>query len=201
MGVHAGPHYLAHRDVKLANIMLRRKDQLETLTLVDFGSCNCLPPDDISDDACPFRATVGTRFYSSPEKVAGTGYGLKNDVWGAGGVLYMFIVGFGQKGWADQKTGDQIRQGALENLLKDSQHLGLTEELHALLVALLTVNISERLSAKQAHDQLKSSAGAQIETSELLSSANTTTADIQLELDARSVPQKPDESESKSLLS
>merc|ERR1712217_161796 len=128
----------------------------------DFGSCCCLPPEDTSDDACPFRATVGTGFYGSPEKAAGSGYGLKNDVWGAGIVLYMLIVGLGQKGYGDQKTGEQIRQGGLENLLKDCQQSGLTDELRSLLVALLTVPISERVTAKQAHEQLKSFVGAQV---------------------------------------
>ncbi len=81
-------HYsakVAHRDVKLENIMLDRNFNLK---LIDF---------DIAKHYEPFHAeqeVTGTDLYVCPEAHRGLAYDLeKNDVFACGVVLYIMVIG------------------------------------------------------------------------------------------------------------
>lgn len=152
--LHSGPHYIMHRDVKLANIMLAQPRDVETLKLVDFGSCATFAADP-SANSSPFRGSVavGTRFYSSPEKLSSC-YGAKADVWAAGVVLYIIgvpdVLGSER---AQHAAADFMHRDALLQLLEQSQHAHLSEGFRGALGALLSVDIAKRPTASRAREQ------------------------------------------------
>lgn len=76
---------IAHRDVKLENIMLDNNDHIR---LIDFGLGRQFSgASDVLQTAC------GSPVYASPEMVTGKPYGTACDVWSAGVVLYAMVYG------------------------------------------------------------------------------------------------------------
>ena len=78
---------IAHRDVKLENIMITRKSgERIRIGLIDFG---CASP---FDPKAPFRQQLGSRHYIAPEIVTGSPYGLKADIWSATIAVYVLLT-------------------------------------------------------------------------------------------------------------
>jgi len=78
-------HGVAHRDVKLDNVMV---DDLKKITLIDFGLASYSNPRHCAE-------VVGSAEYCAPEIVGSSdGYdGCKADVWSCGIVLYCLLFG------------------------------------------------------------------------------------------------------------
>ena len=78
---------IAHRDVKLENLLLRTSD--DSIVIGDFGLCFA------STTSAPLVTVCGTPNYMAPEVITSTtGYcGYKYDVWSAGICLYTMLVG------------------------------------------------------------------------------------------------------------
>lgn len=71
---------ILHRDMKAANIFLKRKFEIR---IGDFGIAK-----DLGESQMFTRTLVGTPCYLSPELLTGIAYGEKNDVWGLGCIIY-----------------------------------------------------------------------------------------------------------------
>jgi len=69
-----------HRDIKLANIMLTKDDDIK---LVDFGLARILDTQSFLAHTC-----CGTPYYISPELCRGDPYDNKADIWALGCVIY-----------------------------------------------------------------------------------------------------------------
>ncbi|XP_022909415.1 serine/threonine-protein kinase GL21140 [Onthophagus taurus] len=78
---------VVHRDVKPENLLVDFRDnKVRTLKLGDFGlAC------EVNE---PLYTVCGTPTYVAPEILAESGYGLKIDVWAAGVILYILLVGY-----------------------------------------------------------------------------------------------------------
>ncbi len=94
---YAHAHGVVHRDVKPANIMLRREDRLAELTgakpftavLTDFGVARMLEGVQLTGTG----ATIGTPDYMSPEQAKGLPAGPASDIYSLGIVLYEMLTG------------------------------------------------------------------------------------------------------------
>jgi serine/threonine protein kinase len=77
--------HITHRDVKLENIIIDKREQTK---LIDFGfCCNCTP------DA-RLKVFCGTPSYMSPEIVQRKEYyGPPTDIWATGILLYAMLCG------------------------------------------------------------------------------------------------------------
>jgi serine/threonine protein kinase len=77
--------HIAHRDLKAENILM---DQHMNIRLIDFGLSNSFTDDD------PFFSTrCGSPAYVSPEIIRGEPHTAACDIWSAGVLLYVMVVG------------------------------------------------------------------------------------------------------------
>ena len=84
---------IIHRDLKLENILIKEieksmetNEDLFILKIIDFGTAK------IFDKNKKERILVGSSYYIAPE-VINKKYNQECDMWSAGVILYMFIVG------------------------------------------------------------------------------------------------------------
>lgn len=77
---------MTHRDVKPANIMLTRDNEVK---LLDFGLAKLADGNDLT----VMGSTVGTAAYMSPEQMRGDEVTAAADVWSMGAVLYELATG------------------------------------------------------------------------------------------------------------
>jgi 5'-AMP-activated protein kinase catalytic alpha subunit len=87
--MHCHQKGIAHRDVKLENILM---DKLGNIKLIDFGLCDFV--NDVGNKTRLCVDSVGSPAYISPEILTGKPYdGFKADVWSCGVVLYALLFG------------------------------------------------------------------------------------------------------------
>ncbi|CDW83301.1 myosin light chain kinase [Stylonychia lemnae] len=78
---------IAHRDLKLENIMMVEEGDTSDLKLVDFGLSKILGPTETSTE--PF----GTLSYVAPEVLLQKPYGKNVDLWSLGVIIYVMLSG------------------------------------------------------------------------------------------------------------
>jgi serine/threonine protein kinase len=80
---------IAHRDVKLENIMMNGEGKIR---IIDFGLCDFVVDSNNKQRMCV--DSVGSPAYIAPEILTGRPYdGFKSDVWSCGVVLYALLFG------------------------------------------------------------------------------------------------------------
>ena len=126
---------IAHRDIKLDNILLDGKGNVK---IGDFGVSRQITEGQVMREQC------GTPAYIAPEILRNKGYGLNVDVWSAGVVLFAMLYGTVPfKAQSMEELHSLILKG--KYLLKED----VSEEARDMLRGLLEINPKKRLTMKQ----------------------------------------------------
>lgn len=145
---------VAHRDLKLQNVVYSSPSGDNELKLIDFGFSRMLGPDE-----APLQEVLGTLRYMAPELFqvnsgAAESYSEKCDIWSLGICIYMLLAGEmpfdagGCDGYTKMVVGEMIRAGDCD--LSDSMFPGVSAEGRDSVRGLLVVDPSERPSAAEA---------------------------------------------------
>jgi serine/threonine protein kinase len=129
-------HDVAHRDIKLENVLIEQKSG--TVKLIDFGF-SCLSKERL-------KIFCGTPSYMSPEIVSKKEYyGGPSDIWACGVLLFYLLVGtFPFKSVTTEK--DLFRK-ILRGIFNYGQRESLSNEVKDLIKQMLAVDPSERPTA------------------------------------------------------
>ena len=140
---------IIHRDLKLENILIKEieksketNEDLFVLKIIDFGTAK------IFDKTKKAKAIVGSSYYIAPE-VLNKKYNNECDLWSAGVILYMFIVGHAPfDGKNDREIMEKVKKG---NFLKNEERwIKASNEVKDLINKLLIYEPEKRLTAFQA---------------------------------------------------
>jgi len=143
---------IVHRDLKLENLLLKKKNKLE-IKLADFGLSKLY-----SGQA--LQTACGTPFYVAPDVLLGTGYGPAVDMWSVGVLIYVLLSG--RLPFAADSDAELFRLIIAGNLVwKTPQFDTVSAEGKDLIKKLIVVEPDDRWTAKQAleHPWIKKAAG------------------------------------------
>jgi Protein kinase domain len=84
---HMHAHGISHRDLKLENLVFGTKNDLSTITVVDFGLAKAARARE------RMEGVTGTLWYTAPEVLKGVPYAPVVDLWSLGVVLYLALTG------------------------------------------------------------------------------------------------------------
>lgn len=137
---------IAHRDIKLSNLMLERKGDISHIRLGDFGEARAQEE---------FYDAVGTASYLAPEVVANRRNPAKSytkacDMWSTGVCLYMLLSGnrpFSER--SEEDLFDSISRGEYVAMMGRAWS-GVGAEAKDLVARLLKFDPAKRLTADQA---------------------------------------------------
>ena len=127
---------VAHRDIKLENILLDEAEK--KVKLIDFGFATCMPGHK------KVRMFCGTPSYIAPEILKREEYaGPPADIWALGVLLYALLCGaFPYKGTTDKELYANIKSGNI------TYGTHMSESVIELIKMMLSINPSERPSCQ-----------------------------------------------------
>mmetsp|Transcript_26036 Transcript_26036/g.65701 ORF Transcript_26036/g.65701 Transcript_26036/m.65701 type:complete len:735 (-) Transcript_26036:68-2272(-) len=135
---------VAHRDLKMENIMLMSEGAIEqnTVKLIDFGSARTFEEGE-------FMSTkVGTPYFVAPQVLAGR-YTEACDIWTIGVVMYCLLCGYPPFfGDSDAEVLARVRVGTFYFNAADWKHV--SDYAKTMIKNMLRLNPADRISAKQA---------------------------------------------------
>ena len=129
---------IAHRDIKLENLLLGKSNDINTIKIADFGLAKKVTEADLS-------TVCGTPHYMAPEIVQpgrlGKAYSKAVDVWSCGLVLFCLMAGFFPfHDESENKLYEKIRSGRVSF----THTSGISIEARHLIKKMLTVNPAQR---------------------------------------------------------
>jgi len=134
---------IVHRDLKPENLLLKEAENDTGILVADFGFAKHCKSGDFLKTRC------GTPAFVAPEIVLGTPYNEMCDMWSVGCLLYMIICGYPPfQGKDHNELFRKIR--ASDFTFHDKYWKKVSLQAKQLISTLLTVNPSNRMSAKQA---------------------------------------------------
>ena len=137
---------IIHRDLKLENILIQEieksqetNEDLFILKIIDFGTAK------IFDKNKKAKAVVGSSYYIAPE-VINKKYNRECDLWSAGVILYMFIVGHAPfDGGSDREIMEKVKKGNFPK--NEPRWINASNEVKDLINKLLIYEPEKRLTA------------------------------------------------------
>ncbi|MSP23607.1 MAG: serine/threonine protein kinase [Myxococcales bacterium] len=114
---------LVHRDLKLGNVFLVRRDDGEVAKLLDFGIVkNSHDPAELSSEVTAEGTLLGTPQYMSPEQVRGAGQvDHRADLWATGVIAFRMLSGVSP--FSGATVGDLVLKICSDALPRLSTHL------------------------------------------------------------------------------
>lgn len=137
-------HNIAHRDVKLENLLCMRNTWPLQVKLADFGFANHIRPE--SDKM--LSSFVGTPYYIAPEMLLSKGHGRPVDIWACGVVLYILLSGKFPFGGETEKEY-YSRVLSREVYFPSAEWKSISNDAKNLVSAMLTKDPAKRLTADQ----------------------------------------------------
>lgn len=138
---------VCHRDLKLENLMFKRKSSLSGLKIIDFGLSREEQP---NKGQTEMRTLCGTLDYLAPELVTSNkSYNNKVDIWSIGVIIYTLMSGgmpFYDK--RDSRVVELIRRGVVT--FPSRQWCGVSVEAKQFIRELLCYDPEERPTAAKA---------------------------------------------------
>jgi len=133
---------LVHKDLKPENIMVDKQGDINRIKIVDFGTAQTFDKDK------KMTEKAGTPYYVAPE-VLNQSYNEKCDIWSAGVIMYIMLVGFPPfNGRSDDEILSAVKKGKLKFPSKYwKKH---SKEAKDLISQMLVLNPDERISASEA---------------------------------------------------
>jgi len=134
---HVHQNGILHRDLKPANILI---DEQQRLKVSDFGMARLMQESGLTLEG----SIVGTPAYMSPEQAAGEASDFRSDIYSLGVIFYELLAG------TPPFTGEAVR--LLQQQVADpppplrERVEGVSEEIEALVMSMLTKDPRERLS-------------------------------------------------------
>lgn len=136
---------VAHRDLKLENLLLVNKDDITNIKIADFGLAKSAPT------SGQLKTVVGTPQYVAPEVIQGVPgqtYGVGVDMWSAGVVLFILLGGYPPfYSESEPKMFDMIRNGDYD--FDDPVWDSVSLDAKTLIAQLLRVDPEHRLTASE----------------------------------------------------
>ena len=129
---------IAHRDLKLENILLNNKKDIK---IIDFGLSNSY--DKNSDEL--LHSSCGSPCYAAPEMIKGIEYrGINTDIWSSGIILYLMLC-------KSFPFNDKNNSTLYKKILSGQFNIpnNLSNEAKDLLINLLKVNPEERIKINE----------------------------------------------------
>ena len=141
---------IVHRDLKLENILISDTEYVDItgeeyfdIKIIDFGNARIFDKKTISNNSI-----VGSSYYIAPE-VFLRKYNKECDLWSAGVILYMLIVGSPPFcGENDKKVFSNIKTGIFDK--NDKRWINASNEVKDLICKLLVYEPKKRLTANEA---------------------------------------------------
>ncbi|KAM3140617.1 hypothetical protein pb186bvf_007215 [Paramecium bursaria] len=125
---------IAHRDIKMDNIMLKEKDDPKSVVIIDFGLSVIIQQKPYCVERC------GTPGYIAPEMFTEDDHNELCDIFSLGAVFHIFLTG-------NRIYQHQILSSNQANLIRINQSLPLLEK--SLIQCMLAKKVSKRFTAKQ----------------------------------------------------
>jgi len=147
-GILLGVKYLhdnqiAHRDLKLENILVVNKQWPLQVKITDFGLSG------LTDGKQVLTSFVGTPFYLSPEIILQHEYGSAVDMWSCGVILYVILAGkFPFGGASDLEYLKQVVRKDIR--FPDDEWRDISSECKSFILRLLEKNPKKRYTADEA---------------------------------------------------
>jgi len=137
---------IVHRDIKLENLLLKKKGDLSTIKVTDFGLSKCC------ETSLP-RSAVGTPFYVSPDLLIAiddkSPYTFAIDMWALGVLLFIVLSGrLPFTGQDDEELFDNILEANI--IWKSPQFDAVSNEAKDLISQLLRKDPQFRPTAEEA---------------------------------------------------
>lgn len=137
---------VAHRDLKLENLLLATPDDITLIKIADFGLAKLTGPQGKS-----METICGTPQYVAPEVIQGVqglSYGFAVDMWSAGVVLFILLGGYPPfHSENEPKMFEQIRRGDYN--FDEAVWDLISEPAKDLISKLLVVDPNQRLTAEE----------------------------------------------------
>jgi serine/threonine-protein kinase len=148
---------ILHRDVKPENLFAtRRGDELDYLTLLDFGLAKVARPE---DDATLTQGSFmgGTPLYMAPEVCAGLEADPRSDLYSLGGVLYFLLTA--QPPFPGDSAAAVMNKHIHETVRPPSEIVPVPATLEKVILRLLSKRVEERFASARALDAALAHAG------------------------------------------